>query len=477
MDRAHRPPNNFASLIFALLSALGIWLVFYPGIFSADSIYFVFESTSGLYSDWHSPLIPFFLELVPNVESNIGLVTLLQILAGLLGIRRLAIAFTRFMGIGEEFRNGFALFNLALFSSPLTPLPVYLATLWTDTWLAVLLVWIAALLIEMRGLHEPEIRENSISKAVLVTLLVSMAVMVRSNTPVLYPALALVLWVVLDPKLVTKFQRIVLIVLPVVLYSIFMLYQNMILDVKHGHAEHAIYALDMASMIVYDPSICQDLSLRSCDLVLDVFSQDFIIGDGAIDFTMNQGRKAYVPYYDLLYHPGLENEYFTAVTEHPRLWITVKILNFIDYVGPDESRYFYQKKNLPNYEGFARPHLFAPLTDLWFALTDRVLQDPVLRWLSFVHAIWLIVNFLGLVICAWLGRLNKRARFVGLLLLVPASYYGSYLIAFTSSEFRFMYPAMLLVQVITLTWLLSRAAQVLRRSPTEPLSAEPEPAG
>jgi len=447
--------ENPVSLSCSVIAAFLTWFIFNPGVFSADSMYFIYESTTGLYSDWHSPFLAFILALIPAIKSTIGIVILAQIAAGWLGIRRLAIGIARFMGVEASLLDRMVSSILILFSLPLSPLPIYLSTLWTDTWLAVFLVWIMALLIELYLESRLHSRGNLTVKVSCAVVLIAVAILIRSNSLVIYPALSLCLWIALRPIFTNKMQRFLLLGIPLALFAIFIVSQYKVFDVKRGHAEHAIYALDLASMIVLDPTICQDLSLLSCDLVLGNFSPGFVVGRGAIDFTMNQGHPAYVPYYDLMYYPGLENEFVVTVRNHPMLFAEVKLLNFLDYIGPDSSRYFFQENNHVDDQGFVQPRPLAALANQWFSVTNLVVHNGVLFWFSFVHSVWLIINILGFALCGWHARWDGRAKFLGLILLIPLSYYASYLIAFTSSEFRFMYPSMLVVQVITLTALCS----------------------
>ena len=457
------PIKQPLSFLYCLIATIFIWLTFYPGVFSADSMFFISESSLKWLSDWHSLLIVFALNFLPRVEQNISVVIFVQIFLGLFGIRQFGIALARLFGAQEKSLDMIALGLLILLSSPLTPLSIYLATLWTDTWLFISFAWTFALLIEIYQ----ESRSRSFSeiglKLIFVMIFITVTLLVRSNTPILYPALVVCLQLILRRIPFDYFYKTLLSILPVAIYVLFIFFQYRVFEVKPGHPERAIYALDLASMIVLDPSICRDLSLQGCDLVIGVYTSDFVVGHGAIDFTFNQGRPPYVPYYNLLYYPDLTDEFFDAVRDHPLLFVMVKVLNYFDYISPNASRYFYQNSNFPAPNGFVYLHPFSQLTNRWFSLTNTILRNPVFRCFSFVHAVWLIINLISLAICARLARRDDRARFIGFILLVPASYYASYLIAFTSSEFRFMYPSMLIVQVITLTFLSSQGAKWLAR--------------
>jgi hypothetical protein len=452
------------SLSYSLIAALLIWLVFYPGIFSLDSFFMVFEATSGLHSDAHSPLLPFILSFVLKFAGDLGIAMLIPIVAGFLGLRRLVIALLSFFGADHDTSIDIkASIILLLLSLPLTQLSIYLATLWTDTWLATLLLWILAFMLELYQAPLQDSEKQLLPRIWPLLLLIALAILIRQNAVVMYPALGLCVAWVLREKPLRPLWRVFSLLFPLVIFLLFWGYQYGVLKIMRAHTEQVSFALDFASMVIYDPSICQDLSLEGCDMVLDVFPPDFVVGNGAIDLAPNQGILPNKPFYDLLNYPDLGMELLTAINDHPVLFATIKLLNFMDYIRPDSARYFYQRHNPEEYA-----HPFAPLTNSWFSITDWVLRDPLLRWFSFVHALWLMVNLFGLLICVWLVRRYERARFLGMLLMVPASYYASYLIALTASEFRFMYPSTLVMQVITLTWLFSRRTLLLQHGSNKP---------
>jgi CHASE2 domain-containing sensor protein len=82
-----------------------------------------------------------------------------------------------------------------------------------------------------------------------------------------------------------------------------------------------------------------------------------------------------------------------------------------------------------------------------------------------VHLPWLVIDVCGIVACiliALRSRQRDKYLFFSIILTIPASYYISYLIAITASDFRFMYPSTLVMQVITLTCMFSVAAEKIR---------------
>ncbi len=453
----NRIKNPF-SLLLCLLLALGVSKIFYPGLYSSDSLNLAYESALGFFNDLHSTLMPLAVRLVLKAGGSFGLVTLTQSLAGFFGVRQMILAVTRFSGGLDRQADWIAVFIIACLASPLTPLSLFLLTLWNDTWLAILLVWIVALLLDLY--HDSKVPRPFSIRLTVTVLLIGLAMLARQNALVIYPALALALEILMRRKSIHWLPRLLALLSPLMIYLSFSVYQYDLMKITRTNPERAVYALDLASMIVYDPTICQNLSITSCDLVLGVFPPNFRPGKGAIDLTSNQGAPPHYFFFELMDYSALGSEFATAAHDHPLLLLTVKLLNFVDYIRPDSTRFFYQKQITSNELGLSFDERFVVTRNAWFSVTDWILHDNLLRWFSFVHALWLVVNILDLLLCAWLAVRfhDNRALFFGSILLVPASYYASYLIALTASEFRFMYPSMLVVQVITLTFLFSMIA-------------------
>jgi hypothetical protein len=461
MKASIAPRQHLLSLTICLLVSLAVWLVFYPTVLSLDSFLVLLDATTGRFSDVHPLLLPVVLSLVLKAGGDISFVTFWQIALGFLGIRRLVLVLVRFFGI--ELANAgdwMVIAVLVLLGTPLTPLSMYLATLWSDTWLSIFLLWIVALLFELDE-HSRAPRASAVGIAVII-LLAALIILVRYNAIVVYPLLALSFVGVLRRRSFSGLHSVSLASLPLFLAAGFLAVQYGTHEIERLHQERVVFALDLASMIKYDPSICQNLSLESCDLVAVEFVPEFRAGEGAIDLTFNQGKEVqYDPFVRLFHYPRLEEELWMAAVDHPVLYLKVKLLNYLDYVRPDPYQFFFHRGAVFA-DQVRLPHqAFASPDNPWFSAAMWVIADPVLRWCSYVHAVWLVINLLGLIVLGALahGRNDHRMLFLCQILLIPAAYYGGYLIALTTREFRYMYPSMLMMQVVTLTLVLCVAAR------------------
>src|SRR5436305_1900504 len=102
-------------------------------------------------------------------------------------------------------------------------------------------------------------------------------------------------------------------------------------------------------------------------------------------------------------------------------------------------------------------------------VVSRVGWNRRLRWVSGVHLVWILVNvaWVGGLLAAWRRTGEERYGFLAALLLIPLAYYFSYLAATPGHDFRYMYPATLLIQCVTASWALGELAvreQARRRS-------------
>jgi len=447
------------SLLLSLALTFAVWAVFYPGIFSVDSLYIYREASLGKITDIHSSFVTGILFLFLKMGGTIDLLILLQCLFGFLGIRRFVLTLTGLFFTERKIQEWTAVLVLILFSSPLTPMPIYFATFWLDTWLAIFLIWILALLLELGiDTNSNIFRKHHFKMGILITLII-FAMLTRKNSPILYPALMLGLISVFRHKSISYRTVLIMVFCPLFFYLLFSTFQYKFLGVKQTHHERVFFALDLASMLIYNPSICQTLSLQSCDLIIGKISPEFIPGHGAIDHTMNQGLGTMDPaFVKLTISPFLDHDLYLAISHAPWTYVTVKTLNFLDYIHP-RDQYYYQSYIHPNNLGLAFNPIFEPIRNKYFNLLRGVYQHPLLKYFSFVHFPWILINLFGIMICLIFKNRLPNFGIMGIILLTPATYYFSYLIALTASDFRYMYPSTLLMQVIVSTFLIRTIVQ------------------
>jgi hypothetical protein len=465
MNRFISSINYPLSLIYSILISSVTWLIFSPGILSLDSLYMYLEAAHKFaYTDEKALLLPLSLSLLLKVGGSLSLLILFQCLAGFLAVRYLALCVSALFQIENKLRDLISLLVLFILSSPLSLLFIYLVTFWMDTWLGIILLLASGLLVELY--FNAKLSPLGFKIRVLMLIFViSLALLVRLNAVILYPALCLALERVLHHRSVPAGFRLTIAFSPVLIFLSFMFFQYGVLNVARSHQEHTVYALDVASVLKYDPVICEKAILSACDVLSDDYPCNFVVGMGAVDCTYDQAKGLiYRPFYFLRNNSALGTDYWYIIREDTLTWLIVKFLNFSDYLRPVTYRYFYQVQDpgLLKQADLLASSTFSELRARIYSQLNWISTNPVLRWLSFVHLPWLIMDVLGIIACIVfalrsIGR--DKLLFFALILSIPASYYFSYLIALTASDFRFMYPSTLVMQVITLTCLFSVVAK------------------
>jgi len=392
----------------------------------------------------------FVLFLFFKAGGTIGLFTLVECLLGYLGVRNLLLALTDLFSASRARREGIASAGLLLLSSPLSPMPVYFVTLWFDSWLAIFLLWTLYFMLALLKNRGDAISRSDVITIIIIGILITLVMLVRWNSVTLYPILILLFCSILIRRLVPRRMLILVAMSPLAAYILFLFFEYYVAEVKAMHTERVSLALDLASMIVYEPSICETLKLQSCELVNGKITPEFVVGDGAIDHTINQGLRWMEPaFISLVNHKSLTSDMLQAAMHFPGTYAKVKALNFLDYMTP-RPRYYFQSFIHPNDLGLYLNSQFDSVRTRYIALLHWVYSHPILKMLSFAHVTWMILDLGGLLYCFVMHRHSSRYALLGLILLVPLAYELSYLLALTASDFRFMYPSTLLTQIITI---------------------------
>jgi hypothetical protein len=441
--------------VLTLGVALGLWRLFFPGLMSADSIAQYGQALNGQYNDWHPPLMAIVLHLVLSLGGAIGLLMLGQCVAGVLGVRALAAAMVA-AGFGDRVpprRTAWiALAVLLLLLAPVTPLAFYLMTFWKDAWAMILMVWIAALALDLGRLGATPRR------LLLLTGLAAALGMVRHNAVVVLPVIGLILWEGARRSF-GRGRALALAAAPLALYLLATPLLDRGFGVQEFHPDSQVMALDLVGLCAADRAAGRDLCPRL------PWTRAHILDAGSLA-AYRPGDIGFIfwdqpPHVDRSLsadYPRLRGEYLRALHEFPGPLARVKLEAFETLLGLDQTYYFFHGSIVENPYRLALGQRLAPVREALSAWTKRVGDHRVLRWISGVHLVWLVVDLLA--VAGFLAASFRRGdRMLAWVALVPLSYYASYLLATPVHDFRFMYPATLTVQCVVLSLLIGGLAQ------------------
>jgi hypothetical protein len=436
------------------------WMIFYPGILTPDSVQQYDQAITGMYTDWHPPVMAFLISCVLRAGGNLGLITLAQFFLGFYGASRLCGGVSKSLGASNSYAARVSFVSTLIFALPFTPLPIFLATLGKDTWTVLSMLWVLILLMEIQDLRYSPASFRVRLNIVLLGLVTALLILLRHNTILVYPVIAVCTLYLLKGR-PWPYQAAV--ILPVVIYLAFVFFQYRVLDAARIHIERVVYEIDLVSMIAHDPRLRSALPYTSSQLRGEL-DGNFVIGDRAyIHIYINQLIDQ-AEYLDPRNGELLAAEYRSAVINFPGTWLTVKTIMFLDMFEPFQQRPIFQDYMQKNEHGISFWSLFSPEREIVFELASLTSRDPLARWLSFVHLPWLLLNIT--LVAAGLyahQRMDATGKYLTLVLifLIPLAYYFSYFPAVTAPDFRFMYPSTLVIQAAVLGILLNIAGRGL----------------
>nr|BAL53462.1 hypothetical protein HGMM_F07B11C17 [uncultured Chloroflexota bacterium] len=447
------------SLLLALIGSLFLWVICYPGFMSWDSIYQYREAMIGTYTDWHPPIMAFILSLVFRMGGDVWTITLLQSVAGWMGIRSLSLSVAHMVLDQRSDPDRIASIVSILLFSPLSPLPVFTLTFWKDTWLAILLVWCIAILFHVAlQLHKEKMLFST--SLIVFGLLTGLAGVVRHNGIVITAVASLAMAFI--PLLAHQRRLLLLAPIPLLVFGLVNTFQLMVLKPRKMHPEQQVYAISLVSMVKLNPRLLDVLPFTRANLHSD-FQSEFRIGDTASAFIYGEKTVVERAFTDPMNISILRDEFLRAIKADPRSWFRAQWITYVDFLRP-KQRYTLHPAIEPNEFGLALNTRFSIFRERMLYLTAMV-ENGILRWFFFVHLPWYLLDFLGILLM--LGRTTLTSNSLGQAqqtvitfgLLIPFSYSLSYFVVVTAPDFRFMYPSTLVVQVIFCTYLLCRILQ------------------
>lgn len=455
--------RRWGPALATLVLGLAVWTLFHPALMSEDSIAQYGEATVGKFFSWHPPLMAIVLSGVLAAGGSLGMLMLGQCLAGAFGVHALAAACLDELfpqRLSPRLRSWLPVAVLALLLLPASPLAFYLMTFWKDAWEMVVLLWLGVLAWRLCGSRGPP------SKPLVAGLVLLGAVcgMVRHNAVVALPFLGLFLWAETRRRGV-RFAA-AWAAAPLLAFLALNPLLEAVFAVHDLSPQDWILSLDLAGVCARSDQACAGLPYtRSHILDRKGLRARYRAGDLGSVFW-EEPRLVDPGMVAREHRPQIRAEYRRALLSYPGVLVRLKLAAFWELLGTEKTFYFFQDRIAENPYGLALHERSAGARD-WLARSAKGTSESPWRWLWGVHLVWLLANLAwlaGLLAAAWRTG-EGRLRSVALSLLVPLGYALSYLTAAPVHDFRFLYPSALVIQVLTLTWLLAQpVSQPGRRS-------------
>jgi hypothetical protein len=420
------------ALQYSMLLAAGVllWLIFYPGLLSYDSLQQYAQARAGDFNDWHPPLMAVVLGLVMRIGGDIGGITLAVCLLGLFGLRAALLEIASLKIKRSPRLEWLATLAAVGFLLPFTPLAFYFVSFWKDTWLAVALLWLVAILCQQY--RQAALRGVSLARGVGIALLAGLLPSIRHNALVILPAVS-ACSVLIYYRRMRIVRNVAFSLGPFLFAALLSFFWHSGMGVKYTYVANSIKEMEMVGLCKRWPTKCSFPYSAS-----HLASPPWEAGSPDLHLPPQTlwGRSAYEPNADL-------------DREHQRAWRTLPLemlrvkLGYFRYMFFPRSLSLFQTEIDPNEFGLHLNSFFQKPRDVVIQVSKTMAARSWLAWVFYSHIAWFLLAHIAVA-----TFLFKRAWLPALLLLFPLSYYYSYLLASTVTEFRLMYPATLLVQVM-----------------------------
>jgi hypothetical protein len=461
--------NRIARPLLLTVLAVVLWRIFFPALMSYDSVGQLRQAWNGVYDNWHPPLMAIVLHGFLKVGRNVGAVMLVQCLAGLFGLRALVLAWLEaFFGPGVPRRRAewIAVAVVLLLLLPVSPLPFYLAMFSKDSWAAVLMLWACALASRLLGgpREAPEGRRTWLRIAALTAVAAALG-MVRHNAVVALPFAGLAVAFALRRS--SRALVVAMAAVPLLVSLGAEAALERAFHVQDSHLERHMMAFDLVGVCALDARACDRLPYIKSHILVPDYRRRYVPGNMALSFWTDPPVLSSEA---MWFGDRLRAEYLRAAWELPGLLARVKLQAFLPLLSIGGPHTFIYQELYPNELGLRLNERFAPVRARLGELTVRSGESPLLRWISGVHLVWIAAGVL------WIAALlaSRPRRPLALVMLLPLSFALSYLLAAPAGDYRFLYPATLAMQGMTLAWLLGRLGRPATMAPDE-RPADPHP--
>jgi hypothetical protein len=384
---------------------------------------------------------------VHRLGGGIGMITLLQVMSGCFGIYLLSREIMRSWSASPRAIRWYPFFLLVFLLTPFTPLPFYLMGFIKDSWLGIELIWVAYLALRAKQIQK---RESAAYRMNYFLLLAGMnfVLLTRHNAVVLLPIFFLILYHIINRLRLPGESKLSIIFWSSIPLFLFLFSEHQIyfsFKVAHSYPENQVYVLETVGVVVentdngkYVPYVKSHLSPNYKEAYLpgNVTPVMFWTNSRALDTLFNRDN------------PLVKEQYYELVKKVPFTVLKVKWDGFVQMLLPQRDRYLYHGQLDDNNFGLKQNLRFAKTRALWQRMTDAIHNNRLTDLIADEHVVWLLINIALLIGFMKKGLLDSL---LFVLLLLPLGYYLSYMLAATASDYRMMFPATVLMQVLGLS--------------------------
>jgi hypothetical protein len=432
---------------------LFFWMVFDPGFYSPDSIDQIIQANRGVYWNQHPPLVAFILRMWFFTGLGIREWMFFQGLMGVMAIRWFILrGLSTLSGKTTVRQMEFIVLVIVLIlMNDGFPLRYYLNTLWKDSWACIQFVALGGVLMDLARRWKGGGRLEVLGLCSAVVLMFFI-VLTRYNAIVLVPVFSIIIGLMLFQQVHWRAVPLGVILFLGLLVAKPMLHRA--LHVREFPIENQMLTLDLIGFYAKYPDLRHEMPYTSANLKED-WQERFewaniypISFDRPLIVTEEYGSY-------IQENPELKDEYQRVFWSHPLRMLWVKGWHMVHLLGWESTHYWYHDHIAPNELSLSQNPQFAGERAGMFRRSHAV-STSGWRWVSGVHLPWILVNVAALCYAAWswVRKPDSMALFRVLMCLIPLMYYGSYFISSPARDFRYMYPATLLVQLFAIIWVV-----------------------
>lgn len=426
-------------------AATALWVVFFPGVMSFDSISQYKQAVTRQYTDWFPPIMSIVLTKVMALGGDVQHLVLLQCIAGVLGVYCLALFSIRLLFASDFIRRYSTFIALAVVSilmCPFSPLPVHLVVFWKDVWMLIGMMWLAAITILLLSQEQmsPILRGMLMASFLLAAYL---TIAVRHNALVLLP-LCCGLFAILASRYFSWRYAAVASVIPAIIYVGGQRFVASHYRVQHNTISSCEMTIDLMRICIRHPEAKSSLQFVAKYLPDDVQLSTY--ADIYAGTDLNQYFTSDPASFD---PKEVAHDYWSCARQHPLWFAEIKLTAFLAHFT-DSGGLRVLDSMQPNDYGLTFSGRWSGVRQFFWSSARSTFDRPILRFLFAQHAVWFIVA-LGCFVwfsIAWKRTGKTEDLAFAILMVFPISYSLSYFVFSPCADFRYMYPSTIFMQTI-----------------------------